>query len=48
MDVLKSLDEEKIKVSSISVSDYDVRIFVDKGIEVLIATILIQASLPNN
>jgi cell division septal protein FtsQ len=37
MDVLKSLDEEKIKVSSISVSDYDVRIFVDKGIEVLIA-----------
>jgi cell division septal protein FtsQ len=37
MDVLKSLDEEKIKVSSISVTDFDVRIFVDKGIEVLIA-----------
>lgn len=37
IDVIKSLDEEKIKVSSISITEFDVRIFVDKGIEVLIA-----------
>ncbi len=36
MDIIKHLDSEKIKVSSISVTAFDVRMFVGQGTEVLI------------
>ncbi len=36
-DIIKRLDEEKIKVSSISMNEYDVRMYVDKGTEVIVS-----------
>jgi cell division septal protein FtsQ len=36
-DIIKQLDSEKIKVSSISMSEYDVRMYIDKGTEVVVS-----------
>ncbi len=36
-DIIKKLDEDKIKVSSISMNEYDVRMYVDKGTEVIVS-----------